>query len=429
MRLHGVAGAIGGVAMGMEVGAGATSSISATSGAPGSASAMPLERLIVLQRSVADTLGVAYRAFEGGSPVAVLVRLNAVACRTQLNDSVHICRNLGSTSRSVMTMLPDLTLAIAHGETEYAGQCFKTISGWVSALKVDARKMHQRNRDVMMQVNRTIEAMRAGVGGTIDNAIRSIEDGGRNGEKKKTIEVERVDSDDMDTTGEKDSTSSGSGSDGNSNEKSVSVTEHLARMQLDGGGYHKSAASMAAVQAAAASAVNAATASKAAAAESEHKGDTVTALRTIDGKAAEHVMSQLSLAMGNAGREVGNGSNSKSGSASGIKSPEQLSKDVLDLVFPVLPAPERERKVHEDEVAHREKDKSCFALTCANANKRDGELSPRSMVKKLHALRQALQRLNQVSQVKLSHVGFVDLPRIYTCTAHLLVHVHGGLSK
>ena len=143
--------------------------------------------------------------------------------------------------------------------------------------------------------------------------------------------------------------------------------------------------------------MNAVAASKAAAAESEGKGDVGTGLRTINGKTAEDVMSQLALAIGNAGREVENGSNSDSGSASGIKSPEQLSKDVLDLVFPVLPAPESGDKVHRDEVAHREMDKSCLALTCANANKRDGQLSPRSMVKKLHALRQALQRLNQVS--------------------------------
>ena len=80
------------------------------------------------------------------------VRRGAALCREQLTESSKMLRQVEQTASSVLSMFPDLELAIEEGEPQLAMNFFSTVKNWVVELRELVSATQKKNKLSMDQV-------------------------------------------------------------------------------------------------------------------------------------------------------------------------------------------------------------------------------------------------------------------------------------
>lgn len=118
---------------------------------------LQLSPLLHLQRSVALCFEQAHAQYQEYPEVAAQVRRGAVLCRQQLVESTKMLRKVEQTAKEVLSMFPDLELAVEEEEPQLASEFFGIVKGWVAELREQVTGTQKINKASMQQIQRVVE--------------------------------------------------------------------------------------------------------------------------------------------------------------------------------------------------------------------------------------------------------------------------------
>lgn len=118
---------------------------------------LQLTPLLHLQRSIAACFEEAHAQYQEYPEVAAQVRRGAVLCRQQLVESTQMLRKVEQTAKEVLTMFPDLELAVEEGEPSLAANFFNLVKKWVTELREQVAGTQKLNKASMQQIQRVVE--------------------------------------------------------------------------------------------------------------------------------------------------------------------------------------------------------------------------------------------------------------------------------
>eukprot|EP01034_Spumella_vulgaris_P029397 gene29397-36446_t len=125
--------------------------------------ALPLAPLLQLQRSIATCFEEAHEAYSDIPQVASQVRKGAALCREQLTVSTKMLRKVEQTANAVLSMFPDLELAIEEDEPKLAAELFGMVKGWVAELGELVKTTQAANKASMDQIQDIVENSTTGL--------------------------------------------------------------------------------------------------------------------------------------------------------------------------------------------------------------------------------------------------------------------------
>ncbi len=118
--------------------------------------------LVKVQTWISEALGVAFHLMlaENGkvaSEAAYCVRSGAVVCRHELHLTVKLLRKVHEVSALVLSVFPDMTLALKEGELELAQSFFISIKSWLSEIRKEVQEVQRSNEQATVQMSRIIK--------------------------------------------------------------------------------------------------------------------------------------------------------------------------------------------------------------------------------------------------------------------------------
>eukprot|EP00605_Chrysophyceae_sp_TOSAG23-4_P001256 GSChrysophyteH1.ASY1.ANO1.1367.1 assembled CDS len=119
---------------------------------------LQLSPLFQLQRSVATCFSDAHASYQDIPEVATQVRQGAVLCRQQFTESTKMLYKIEQTASAVLSMFPDLELAVEEGEPKLASDFFNIVKGWVVELRSQVSATQQANQASMAQIQCIVES-------------------------------------------------------------------------------------------------------------------------------------------------------------------------------------------------------------------------------------------------------------------------------
>lgn len=114
---------------------------------------LKLAPLLHLQRSIATCFEEVHASYKDLPEVASEVRQGAALCRDQLTESTKMLRKVEQTAAAVLSMFPDLELAVEEGEPQLAADFFAMVKGWVVELREMVNSTQGINKASMSQVH------------------------------------------------------------------------------------------------------------------------------------------------------------------------------------------------------------------------------------------------------------------------------------
>ncbi len=111
-----------------------------------------LAPLLHLQRSIATCFDEVHASYKDLPEVASEIREGASLCREQLTQSMKMLRQVEQTAAAVLSMFPDLELAVEEGEPQLAVNFFATVKLWVRDLRELVNSTQSINKASMHQV-------------------------------------------------------------------------------------------------------------------------------------------------------------------------------------------------------------------------------------------------------------------------------------
>ena len=112
-----------------------------------------LAPLLHLQRSIATCFDEVHASYKDLPEVASEIREGASLCREQLTQSMKMLRQVEQTAAAVLSMFPDLELAVEEGEPQLALNFFATVKVWVKDLRELVNSTQSINKASMHQVS------------------------------------------------------------------------------------------------------------------------------------------------------------------------------------------------------------------------------------------------------------------------------------
>ena len=125
------------------------------------AKSLDFTRLLMIQRSLAETYRSAYFAVRHLPTSAMEVRKHAVAMRDlqgRVRTVMQRCRNL---SQSILVILPDLTNSVLEGDVGLTQAIFGRMRQWVSELRNEAQSMQEQHSALILDVQMSLERAQA----------------------------------------------------------------------------------------------------------------------------------------------------------------------------------------------------------------------------------------------------------------------------
>jgi hypothetical protein len=116
-----------------------------------------------MNRSIATCFQEAHKQYEDYPEVAAHVRKGAVLCRQQFDESTMMLEKVRQTAGEVLSMFPDLELAIEEDEPKLAADFFEVVKGWVSELREQVASTQKINKASMNQIQKVVEQSSLGL--------------------------------------------------------------------------------------------------------------------------------------------------------------------------------------------------------------------------------------------------------------------------
>jgi len=122
-----------------------------------------LAPLLHLQRSIATCFDEVHASYKDLPEVASEIREGASLCREQLTQSMKMLRQVEQTAAAVLSMFPDLELAVEEGEPQLALNFFATVKVWVKDLRELVNSTQSINKASMHQIQLIVERSTIGL--------------------------------------------------------------------------------------------------------------------------------------------------------------------------------------------------------------------------------------------------------------------------
>ncbi|CBJ28057.1 calcium/ calmodulin-dependent protein kinase 1 [Ectocarpus siliculosus] len=108
--------------------------------------------LLQLQARITAVMETAVGTYSDCPQGAASLRRSAALCRESLRESVTLLKKIERTAAQVITLFPDLTLAVEEGEPDLARDFFATVKSWVREMYTDVNVVQAHNKANAVEV-------------------------------------------------------------------------------------------------------------------------------------------------------------------------------------------------------------------------------------------------------------------------------------
>ncbi|CAM9227987.1 unnamed protein product [Ectocarpus sp. 12 AP-2014] len=108
--------------------------------------------LLQLQARVTAVMESAVGTYSDCPLGAASLRRSAALCRESLRESVTLLKKIERTAAQVITLFPDLTLAVEEGEPDLARDFFATVKSWVQEMYTEVNVVQAHNKANAVEV-------------------------------------------------------------------------------------------------------------------------------------------------------------------------------------------------------------------------------------------------------------------------------------
>ncbi|CAM9489558.1 unnamed protein product [Ectocarpus sp. 4 AP-2014] len=108
--------------------------------------------LLQLQARVTAVMETAVGTYTDCPLGAASLRRSAALCRESLRESVTLLKKIERTAAQVITLFPDLTLAVEEGEPDLARDFFSTVKSWVQEMYTEVNAVQAHNKANAVEV-------------------------------------------------------------------------------------------------------------------------------------------------------------------------------------------------------------------------------------------------------------------------------------
>ncbi|CAN0002837.1 unnamed protein product, partial [Ectocarpus sp. 12 AP-2014] len=108
--------------------------------------------LLQLQARVTAVMESAVGTYSDCPLGAASLRRSAALCRESLRESVTLLKKIERTAAQVITLFPDLTLAVEEGEPDLARDFFATVKSWVQEMYTEVNVVQTHNKANAVEV-------------------------------------------------------------------------------------------------------------------------------------------------------------------------------------------------------------------------------------------------------------------------------------
>ncbi|CAN0236762.1 unnamed protein product [Ectocarpus sp. 12 AP-2014] len=108
--------------------------------------------LLQLQARVTAVMESAVETYSDCPLGAASLRRSAALCRESLRESVTLLKKIERTAAQVITLFPDLTLAVEEGEPDLARDFFATVKSWVQEMYNEVNVVQAHNKANAVEV-------------------------------------------------------------------------------------------------------------------------------------------------------------------------------------------------------------------------------------------------------------------------------------